>query len=400
MRVLNQVFLLAGKDLRLFMLDKGALAFALAFPLMFAFAFSLILPDADQDEAATLRVATAEEAGGVSHAIIDGLRQIPDIELIELEPADAATSLDDGDIPGYLLFPDDLTDNLFAGQQADIQVMIQGENPQAEAFLTGVANSIARELSITQAAVGAAVSLAVQNGQPPDEAAIADAVAAQLQEDDGAGAINVRQEQVGDIEPASASTYVLPGYITMFLFFAAGFGAAELIRERRQNTFDRLIASGVAPSTILAGKWLGTATRAVVQAVTLWVAGLLFFGITMGQSPLGTVLVTAGMLVASASFALFLATIARTEQAAESIAVLAALTLAALGGSWWPLFIMPDWMQTAARITPHAWANDAFNNLLLFGATTGDVLLNIGMLLAFGVAFALFAVVRLNIRDA
>src|SRR5690606_693848 len=144
-------------------------------------------------------------------------------------------------------------------------------------------------------------------------------------------------------------------------------GATELLTERRNNTLDRLIASGVSPTTILAGKWSGLATRAAVQAAVLWTFGLLFFGLDMGEDPLATVAVTLAMLVASVSFALLLASLVRTPKAADSASTLTSLAMAALGGSWWPIFIMPEWMQTLAKITPHAWANEAFTNLMLFG---------------------------------
>lgn len=104
-------------------------------------------------------------------------------------------------------------------------------------------------------------------------------------------------------------------------------------------------------------------------------------------------------LVASASFALFLASVAKTERAAESITVLASLTLAALGGSWWPLFVTPQWMQTLAKITPHAWSNEAFNKLLIFGATTRDIWVNLLVLLLFSVVFIALALYRLRLRD-
>jgi hypothetical protein len=64
MRVLQQIILMAIKDLRLFVQDRGALAFALAFPLLFAFAFSLILDDADLDQTATLRVVPQKDRRG------------------------------------------------------------------------------------------------------------------------------------------------------------------------------------------------------------------------------------------------------------------------------------------------------------------------------------------------
>ena len=50
----------------------------------------------------------------------------------------------------------------------------------------------------------------------------------------------------------------------------------------------------------------------------------------------------------------------------------------------WPLFVTPEWMQTLALITPHGWANSAFNKLMLFGAGGGDVVLEMAALAAFG----------------
>lgn len=57
-------------------------------------------------------------------------------------------------------------------------------------------------------------------------------------------------------------------------------------------------------------------------------------------------------------------------------------------------------MQTLAKITPHAWAIEAFNKLLVFGATSGDVLLNIAVLFVFGATFVVIAAMRLSVRSA
>lgn len=399
MKTFQQIYLLAFKDLRIFVKDTGALIFALGFPLLFILAFSLILPDADQDESVELRVATSEGPEGLSRQVIAGLSAIPDIEVVELDPAEAASRFEDDDLPAYLHFPENFSAGLQQGEPVVIEVITDGDNPQQEAFLRGIAESVAREVSIQQASVMAAVALAVENGQPPDPAAVSAAIAA-AQQDTGspAGRIGLEQVQVGDIEPVPAAAYVLPGYITMFLFFAASFGATELLTERRNNTLDRLIASGVSPTTILAGKWSGLATRAAVQAAVLWTFGLLFFGLDMGEDPLATVAVTLAMLVASVSFALLLASLVRTPKAADSASTLTSLAMAALGGSWWPIFIMPEWMQTLAKITPHAWANEAFTNLMLFGARGSDVILNIVALLLFGAVFVAVAAYRLNLQ--
>jgi ABC-2 type transport system permease protein len=79
------------------------------------------------------------------------------------------------------------------------------------------------------------------------------------------------------------------------------------------------------------------------------------------------------------------------------MAVFSSLGAAALGGCWWPLFIMPRWLQNLARITPHAWANSAFNKLMLFGATPQDVVPELGALVLFAVLFGVLGVWRFRL---
>ena len=77
--------------------------------------------------------------------------------------------------------------------------------------------------------------------------------------------------------------------------------------------------------------------------------------------------------------------------------MLPSLVLAPVGGCWWPLFITPEWMQTLALITPHGWANSAFNKLMLFGAAGGDVVLEMAAVAAFGLGFLAIALARFRL---
>jgi len=89
-----------------------------------------------------------------------------------------------------------------------------------------------------------------------------------------------------------------------------------------------------------------------------------------------------------------LATLVKTQRSAGSIAVLTSLVLAPLGGCWWPLFIMPGWMQSLAKITPHGWATTGFNELMLFGADFGAVVPEMLALVGFTVIFGAIALWR------
>ena len=109
------------------------------------------------------------------------------------------------------------------------------------------------------------------------------------------------------------------------------------------------------------------------------------------------ILISVLMALASAGFGIMLASFVSEVRAAASLGVLASLTMAPIGGSWWPLFITPEWMQTLAKITPHGWANTGFNKLMIFGAEFSDVTNEMIALAVFGVAFVVIALWRFRL---
>ena len=180
----------------------------------------------------------------------------------------------------------------------------------------------------------------------------------------------------------------------MFVFMAAAFAAAEVARERASGTLARMVAAGASPAQVLFGKFLATAALGLLQVAVLGTFGVLVFGIKLGLAPLATVLVALLMVLVSSAFAILLASLVRTERAATPAAILAALVAAPLGGCWWPLFITPDWMRSLALITPHGWANTAFNRLMLFGGEFESVAGEMAALLGFAAAFSAVAAWR------
>lgn len=157
------------------------------------------------------------------------------------------------------------------------------------------------------------------------------------------------------------------------------------------------MANGTRRESVVAGKYLGSVYRGAMQLAVLWGVGLVAFRIDLGFSPAAVILISVLMVLTSAAFRVMLAGLVRTQASANSAAVLASLVLAPVGGCWWPLFITPEWMQSLAKVTPHGWANSAFNKLMLFGADGGDVVLEVVALAAFGVGFLAIALARFRL---
>ena len=52
-----------------------------------------------------------------------------------------------------------------------------------------------------------------------------------------------------------------------------------------------------------------------------------------------------------------------------------------------PSSVMPPFMQTISRLTPHAWALNGFQNVIVRGLGVMDVLPSVGVLMTFALVF-------------
>ncbi|HEX7464564.1 MAG TPA: ABC transporter permease, partial [Actinomycetota bacterium] len=71
--------------------------------------------------------------------------------------------------------------------------------------------------------------------------------------------------------------------------------------------------------------------------------------------------------------AMLMGSVLENAQQAGSFGVFFGLILAALGGCMVPLEIFPNTMRTIAHVTPHAWALDAFGDVLGRNGTVADI---------------------------
>ncbi len=412
MKQLKLIWFLALKDLKLFATDRGALFFAILFPLLFITLFSIMGGDSE-DPRLELHLVTQEAEGSLSHQIIGAMETKDDSQLKPGEPKivwdreynEARQAVENKEIAGFLAFPADFTEGVLMGYGAQLEVVADAEAINTRAALNGLAKAIASRVGSQQVAASAAIGLLVEQGLATGETAdIGQAIQQLFSGQEGAAPegsfIEFRTEKVGEVEAENPSNWSLPGYLVMFVFFTAALGAEAIVRERQNHTLERLLAGSVRRESILGGIFTGTAVKGLIQILIFWAIGILAFNTDLGLSPAAVIILSILMVIMSSAFGIMLATLVKTQRSAGSIAVLASLVLAPLGGCWWPLFILPKWMQALAKITPHGWATTGFNKLMLFGADFSSVLPEMLALIGFAVLFGIIAIWRFRISAA
>ncbi len=189
----------------------------------------------------------------------------------------------------------------------------------------------------------------------------------------------------------------VPGIATMYVMFAIFPAAVALMTERKQGTLQRLVTLPLTRAQILGGKMLARFLLGMLQYAIVFVFGY-FLGVRYGSDPVALGLTMVLFALCITALTLALSTLLKNENQAGAITLLLTLTLAPLGGAWWPLEVVPDWMRTIGHISPVAWAMDSYSSLIFHGGGLADVLPYLGVLAALTVVFFLFGVIRFRIE--
>ena len=158
---------------------------------------------------------------------------------------------------------------------------------------------------------------------------------------------------------------LVPSYLVMFAFFLVLTVGWLFVAERRQGTLKRLVAAPLTKGQILIGKMLPCLFLSLFQGFFLVGAGKLIFAMNWGAAPLWLIPVVAATSFAAMGMAMLVASLARTETQVSIYGTLLVLVLAGLSGCMMgDRALMPEEMQEISRVTPHAWALDAYKQLL------------------------------------
>ena len=178
----------------------------------------------------------------------------------------------------------------------------------------------------------------------------------------------------------------------MYVMFNVLAGMVSLIQERKQWTLQRLATLPVAKWQILGGKMFARFLLGMIQFVVVFVAG---YALGLRYSNLlGLLALMVSFVAVIVAITFLLATVIGNEQQASAVSLFLALTLAPIGGAWWPLEIVPPFMKQLAYLTPVGWVMRGFNDLMLYGADLSAVLLPVGILIGAAVIFFGGAVAR------
>ena len=260
---------------------------------------------------------------------------------------------------------------------------------QPKSYASAIRTAIDARIAEQAGLVAAARFAATHDGIPFDQA-----LATARAQQPSVARIGVAVASVGDVvENPNGFSVGAESQVILFMFLTSMTGAVALITTRQLGISRREYSTPTSAGTIVLGETLGRFAFALFQGVFIVVATALLFGVDW-VDPLATgAIVLAFALVASGA-AMLLATLVSNEHQLSALGPALGMVLALLGGAMVPIEVFPPIMRTLSHATPHAWAIDAFHDLLLNGGGLAGVLPQVGVLLVFAAGLLALASFR------
>ncbi len=299
----------------------------------------------------------------------------------EVRPvADAATlrsQVERGRLEAGLVIPDGFVDALAGTDVVDVAYL--GTTDSLTAGLRAPIEAAVAQLGAVTTATRVAVAEGL--GDPDQAGAVAADTYATVP------GVEVSVTQVG--EPGlfagfSQFTFGASTQLVLFTFLTSMTAAGRLVYAKQLGISRRMTATPTSAWTIVAGEALGRYLVAVLQAGYIVAVTAVAFNVSWGDPIAVAALIGLFCLVAAAT-ALLVGALSRNADQASSMGVFAGLALGALGGCMIPFQIMPDAMQSIARLLPHSWALLGLQDLVKTGEGVGSVLPNLAVLAGFAV---------------
>jgi ABC-type multidrug transport system permease subunit len=185
----------------------------------------------------------------------------------------------------------------------------------------------------------------------------------------------------------------VPGMGTMFVLMTIFGSMSALIVERQQWTLQRLAVMPLSRSTLLVGKILARFSLGLLQFLVVFIVGALL-GMNFGKDPIALLLLVIVYTLSVTALSFAVGPGLKNPGQASGLGLLLTLTLAPIGGAWWPMDISPKFMQIIGHISPIAWAMDGFTALTYNDAHLADILLPLAVLLGMTIVLFLIAIPR------
>jgi len=337
------------KEVRQTIRDRRIMFLLIVAPLIQTVIFGFAV-DFDVDRVPTVVV----DRDGTAESRLHARRLLADGTLLRAgtarSAAEAEGEIDAGRAAAAVILPRRLGADLAAGRAAEVQVVLDGTDPNratvagaaASRYFGEVGETIARE------------RLLARGMRAPVRIDVVPRIA---------------------FNPALRTPpYMVPGIAAMLLLIVTTIVTAMgLSREREMGTLEQVLVTPIRPVLLLVGKMAPFVVIGLVDVALLMAAGTWLFGVPLGGTLPVVLLGTLLYLMTTLGVGLLISTLSTNQQQAFLGGFLFVLPAILLSGVLTPIRAMPGWLRAITWLNPVRYYAEVMRTTLLRGGGFADL---------------------------
>ncbi|TAK24422.1 MAG: ABC transporter permease [Chloroflexota bacterium] len=362
-----RIWALIGKEFIQVVRDRRTLAMALVMPIMQLILFGYAV-NTTVDHIATIVVDQSMDVR--SRDFIHSIANTGYFDIVgSAEHAGAARrAIDTGTAKVAFIFPPDFGRESLAGRSAQVQVLIDGSDPNTAttALLSAEALARVRGIELLGATMGRTPTMPIDN-----------------------------RPTVLYNPSLRSVNFMVPGLIGMILQTqAVMLTAFAIVRERERGTLEQLIVTPIRPFELMAGKIIPYVIIAFAQIGVALIVGRFWFQVPF-NGDLGLLLALSLLfLLGALGMGMMISTVSRTQAQAMQATLFTLLPSIIISGFMFPREAMPPVIASLSYVLPLTYYLQILRGTIVKGVGLDLLWPQVIPLLVFAVVISVLSTVR------
>ena len=335
---MNHVWAVAVKEFRQIMRDRRTVMIMVFLPAFFLFLYGYAL---NFDIRHVSLVVQDRDETPESRRLVSRFVESTYFELIGTAVSDREIerALDAGTARAALVIPEGFGNDIKRGVQANVQVLLNGDNANTATTVLGYTTAVLREASIPAAA---AVTTRLASVEP----------------------------RIWYNPELRSTLFLVPGLIAYISMITAVVSTAlSIVKEKENGTMEQVRMAPISTPAFIAGKAAPYLLLSQIAGLLVILAAMALFGLPMRGNWFVLAFVLAVFLIGAIGTGLLVSTIAETQQVAFQIGSLVAfLPTFILSGFIFPIASMPVVLQYVSTVVPARYFLIALRGIVLKGS--------------------------------
>lgn len=360
-----------------------------ALPLLFTFIFGGLIGGGDGTFSVPIALVDLDNST-VSKGLTDQLKKEKLIALQLASEAQAQQLYEKKKISGVITIPQGFESHLLAGEKTSAEFNHSPDLSAAAPIKQVVDNGVANTAILVK---GAQDWSLMSKGQVDWKEAYGQLIAGSQSQEN-----LVKSDKVvsgATVKKMSNVSERAAGFSIMFLMITLMMVTGVFLDARKNGVWSRILTTPSSRFSIVGGYLLSFFLIGWFQFGSLMVLTSLIFGVSWGDVWAEIVLVSA-LLLSTVGLGLAIAGFVRTSEQQAAIGNLVIVSSCMLGGVFWPLEVVPKFMQNIAEFVPQTWAMRGFAEVVARGGGIPEIWGPVAILLGFAVVFLGLGISRIR----